>query len=380
MNEPLAQTLREELLSLSFHAYEECLRQLLVSLGYADVKLMGCRAGSRKTTHGGLDVQAYTEMGLTRLSIVAQVKQYTQPVPRRFVDELRGAMLRAGAGQGILITTSTFSQAAKKAVMVDRTAPIRIIEGQELVSLLIQNRICAIQYSENGFTIDIPAFNQLRERFPGRVRQRRTHRAKEPPIPSTVSPLVSRPSTILSHIHPHHETAMLSRTHILIGVSTLWGLAVIPDALTRDNVALLAGVATFGALLPDLDAVESKIKSLSIKGVRPFAPFADMANQVWGHRGFLHSPLALGLLGLVLIPSIWWLDWQVPFALWLGYGSHLMADACTRTGIPGVPFTKRIFLLPKRWRILTGSSAEELLFPFLATSAMFFFLHFLYVR
>ena len=173
---------------------------------------------------------------------------------------------------------------------------------------------------------------------------------------------------------------MLSRTHILIGISTLWGLAVIPDALTRDNVALLAGVATFGALLPDLDAVESKIKSLSIKGVRPFAPFADMANQVWGHRGFLHSPLALGLLGVILIPSLYWVDWQVPLALWLGYGSHLMADSCTRTGIPGSPFTKRIFLLPKKWRILTGSSAEELLFPFLATSAMFLFLHFLYTR
>ena len=376
MNEQITQTLREELFSLSFHAYEECLRQLLVSLGYADVKLMGCRAGTRKTTHGGLDVQAYTEVGLTRLSIVAQVKQYREPVPRRFVDELRGAMLRAGAGQGILITTSTFSQAAKKAVAVDRTAPIRLIEGEELVSLLIQNRICAMTDSENGFTIDISAFERLRERFPGQARQRRTHRAKEPPILSTVA----LPSTILSYFHPHHETAMLSRTHILIGVSTLWGLALLPDALTRDSIALLAGVATFGALLPDLDAVESKIKSLSIKGVRPFAPFADMANQVWGHRGFLHSPLALGLLGLVLLPSLYWLDWQIPLALWLGYGSHLMADACTRTGIPGSPFTKRIFLLPKKWRILTGSSAEEMLFPFLATSAMFFFLHFLYTR
>ena len=374
MTKEVSQTLREELLSLSFHAYEECVRQLLVALGYTDVKLMGRRVGRRKTTHGGLDVQAYTEVGVTRLSLVAQVKQYTQPVPRRFVDELRGAMLRAGAGQGILITTSTFSQAAKRAVASDRTAPIRLIEGEELVSLLIQNGIGAMTDSENGITVDISAFEQLRERFPGQTRQRRTHRAKEPPTP------VSRPSAILSHIHSHHETAMLSRTHILIGVSTLWGLAVIPDALTRDNVALLAGVATFGALLPDLDAVESKIKSLSIKGVRPFAPFADMANQVWGHRGFLHSPLALGLLGVALMPSLYWVDWQVPLALWLGYGSHLMADACTRTGIPGSPFTKRIFLLPKRWRILTGSAAEELLFPFLATSAMFFFLHFLYTR
>ncbi|GDX40758.1 hypothetical protein LBMAG21_10500 [Armatimonadota bacterium] len=376
MNQQADQTLREELLSLSFHAYEECLRQLLVSLGYADVKLMGCRVGSRKTTHGGLDVQAYTEVGVTRLSVVAQVKQYTERVPRRFVDELRGAMLRSGAGQGILITTSTFSQAAKRAVAVDRTAPIRLIEGEELVALLIQNRIGAMPDSENGFTIDISAFERLRERFPGQARQRRANRAKEPPV----EPRSSETVPIFSTIQPSQDKPMLSRTHILIGVSTLWGLAVIPDALTRDNVALLAGVATFGALLPDLDAVESKIKSLSIKGVRPFAPFADMANQVWGHRGFLHSPLALGLLGLVLIPSIWWLDWQVPFALWLGYGSHLMADACTRTGIPGSPFTKRLFLLPKRWRILTGSSAEEMLFPFLATSAMFFFLHFLYTR
>ena len=173
---------------------------------------------------------------------------------------------------------------------------------------------------------------------------------------------------------------MVARTHILIGLCTLWGVSLIPDAITSENVALLAGVTTLGALLPDLDAVESKIKSLSFQGIRPFAPFADLAYKTWGHRGFLHSPLALGMLGIALAPLAFWTEWQVPLSLWLGYASHLMADACTRTGIPGNPFTKRIFLLPKRWRILTGSSAEETLFPFLAAIVMFFFLHTLFAR
>ncbi|MCX6378887.1 MAG: restriction endonuclease [Armatimonadetes bacterium] len=376
MNQQATQTLKGELLSLSFHAYEECVRLLLVSMGYTDVQLMGCRVRSRKTTHGGLDVQAYTEVGVTRLSIVAQVKQYAERVPRRFVDELRGAMLRTGARQGILITTSTFSRAARKAVAADRTAPIRLIEGDELTQLLIQNRIGAITEAANEPVLDEAYFDALRQMYPKRPRgsPRKQEGAMSLPENPTVGDVISLPVTQPLGGH------MMARTHVLIGLSALWGVSLIPHAVTADNVPLLAAATAFGALLPDLDAVESKIKSLSIKGIQPFAPFANSANKAWGHRGFLHSIPALGVLAGGLIPFAFVVDWQIPLTLWLGYASHLMADACTRTGIPGTPFTKRLFLLPYKWRILTGSSAEEALFPFLAASALFFFLRFLYTR
>ena len=70
-------------------------------------------------------------------------------------------------------------------------------------------------------------------------------------------------------------------------------------ALTGDNLPLLVVIAAFGALLPDLDAEQSKLKSISLGGVQPFAVPAIAIHRAWGHRGFLHSLAGLGLVGLV---------------------------------------------------------------------------------
>ena len=58
------------------------------------------------------------------------------------------------------------------------------------------------------------------------------------------------------------------RTHALLGVGALWLLAPVPGALTPGNVGPLCALAAFGALLPDLDAEESKVKSLGVMGIR----------------------------------------------------------------------------------------------------------------
>ena len=58
-------------------------------------------------------------------------------------------------------------------------------------------------------------------------------------------------------------------THLMAGLSTLWLMEVLPVSQT-ENMALLAGAAALGSLLPDLDAAESKIKHLTVGGVKPF--------------------------------------------------------------------------------------------------------------
>jgi inner membrane protein len=165
---------------------------------------------------------------------------------------------------------------------------------------------------------------------------------------------------------------MMWRTHVLFGMSSLWLLAPVPAVLTNHNVGPLCALAAFGALLPDLDAEESKVKSLSWKGIRPFAPLAQAVHRTWGHRGLLHSPLGLGVAagGAILLAL---LGYGLPaLALWLGYASHLAADACTKTGIPGWPNRpeRRLYLLPRGWRFVTGSMAEETLLPLLALAVM----------
>jgi membrane-bound metal-dependent hydrolase YbcI (DUF457 family) len=76
----------------------------------------------------------------------------------------------------------------------------------------------------------------------------------------------------------------------------------------------------------------------------------------------------VALAGVLLAPFF---GWPVALALWLGYASHLAADAATRSGIPFLyPRPRRFYLLPKPWRIVTGSPAEDALFFLLAMSVL----------
>ncbi len=161
---------------------------------------------------------------------------------------------------------------------------------------------------------------------------------------------------------------MMWRTHALLGVNSLWLLSPFPTALSADHLGPLCALAAFGALLPDLDASESKIKSLPVFGLHPFVLPASLAHRTWGHRGLLHSPVGLLLFGGVCL-SIG-LTWGAlpAVALWLGYASHLVGDACTKSGIPSWlnRQDKRLHLLPARFRLVTGSAAEKALLPLLA--------------
>ena len=93
--------------------------------------------GKGRNAHGGYDLRMYLPTRLTRGLVIAQVKQYRETVPRSFVDELRGAMLRLGASQGLLVTTGAFSASAIEAAQsAQHAAPVRLMDGSELARLL----------------------------------------------------------------------------------------------------------------------------------------------------------------------------------------------------------------------------------------------------
>ena len=168
---------------------------------------------------------------------------------------------------------------------------------------------------------------------------------------------------------------MTWRTHALGGVASLWLLEVLPGGaggLYAGGVGALAMAAALGALLPDLDAAESKAKHLSVGGVAPLALPALALHRLLGHRRLLHSALGLGLFGaLVALPLAFWWGAGPSLALWLGYASHLTLDACTRTGIPlWHPDPRRRFLLPPSLRVTTGSPDEDVALCLLALAAL----------
>jgi hypothetical protein len=73
-------------------------------------------------------------------------------------------------------------------------------------------------------------------------------------------------------------------THAVIGVSSLWLLSPVLPQVEGANVGVLAACATLGALMPDLDASESKIKHLGLYGIKPF-----MVPSIVAYRQFEFS-------------------------------------------------------------------------------------------
>lgn len=133
--------LRHALEEMEFAAFERIIKSLLYRSGYVSVQLIGRNYKRGRTPKGGLDMTARSVTELSSALTIAQVKQYKRVVSRRFVDELRGAMLRIGAGQGLLLTMSKFSKVAHEAAKDSPVAPITLIEGEEILDLLFAYRI-----------------------------------------------------------------------------------------------------------------------------------------------------------------------------------------------------------------------------------------------
>jgi len=145
----LADRLHCRLLDLDFPAFAFCVCRLLEALGYQDVHLAGRREwkGYNKPGGGGYDLEATLPGSLSSRRIIAQIKQFDGlRVHQRSVDELRGACLRVGAAEALLITTSAFSKVARAGAAApggagSPVAPVRLMDGDELAALLIRHQI-----------------------------------------------------------------------------------------------------------------------------------------------------------------------------------------------------------------------------------------------
>lgn len=348
--------------------------RLLQGLHFHEVRALRPTTAKRRShkgrnRHGGVDIVAVLDTPLACVPVIVQVKQYQHPVARHFVDALRGAMLRRHAGQGLLITTSTFAPAARRAAAESSLLPITLLDGERLLDLLVHHQLgvrflphktARPHQSRAPWKIDRAFFE------PPSVRRSQVRQGSVP-----IAELESHAASALAQGADDRFNkpiclkggGMQWRTHIALGLNTLWLLQPIPAAITPDTLLPLVAAVAFGSLLPDLDASESKIKYLSVGGVRPLVPLAILLHRSLGHRGLLHSFMGLGLCALPAATlSLWW-GWQPAVGLLLGYAGHLAGDACTRTGIPLLyPRRRRYHLLPRPWRFTTGSAAEEVLF------------------
>ncbi len=154
----------------------------------------------------------------------------------------------------------------------------------------------------------------------------------------------------------------------MAGIVSLYGL---PLGLSFDSMSLAILFAVIGSLLPDLDARESKLSNIAIGGVAPLKLVARLLSRSLGHRGPMHSLLAVLVVAIAFgLPLALFIDAFAGFGLTLGYLSHLLLDACTRSGVPLYwPDSGRVWLLPPGFRFTTGSAAEDGLFILLSFAA-----------
>ncbi len=146
LNQDFHQKLHSQLLDLSIQAYEQLIAQVLRSVGYENVRVLRDpnlkrRSHKGRNRHGGYDITALVSTEFNTQPVLIQVKQYERPISRRFVDELRGALLRTQARQGVLITTSTFALRARQAASEDHIGPIHLIDGAGLRELMVRHRL-----------------------------------------------------------------------------------------------------------------------------------------------------------------------------------------------------------------------------------------------
>jgi restriction system protein len=123
------ETLLEVLKSISPIGFEHLCQRLLREIGFENVEI------TQRTHDEGIDGFGTLKLNpLISLKIIFQCKRYKKTVSRDKIGDFRNAVI-GRAEKGIIITTGTFSEDAKREANRDGAIPIELIDGERLVDL-----------------------------------------------------------------------------------------------------------------------------------------------------------------------------------------------------------------------------------------------------
>ena len=128
-------------------AFEELVEALLTALGFEDVE----RTSLSKD--GGIDVRGTLVVGdVVRIRMAVQAKRWSNNVSAPTVQQVRGSL--GAHEQGLIITTSGFSKGAREEAARADASPVALMDGEQLVLLLIENEIGARREQHDLFSLD----------------------------------------------------------------------------------------------------------------------------------------------------------------------------------------------------------------------------------
>lgn len=141
-NDRVRQELHDRIRKLSASDFEQLARTLLISMGFQAVEVSG---GSGD---GGIDVRGDMVTGdVIRTRMAVQVKHWKKTVEPAVVREVRGSL--GTHEQGLIITSSTFSKSARQEAERANATPVGLMDGEQLVKLLIEHEIGVRRRQEN---------------------------------------------------------------------------------------------------------------------------------------------------------------------------------------------------------------------------------------
>ena len=148
-NHQVRKALRERLLAMGPAEFEELISQLLAEMGFEMVEV------TKLSGDGGIDVRGILVVGdVVRIKMAVQVKKWKlkNNIQAPVVQQVRGSL--GAHEQGLIITTSSFSTGAiKEAAQADKT-PIALMNGEQLVTLLMEHCIGVFRSTPDLFEID----------------------------------------------------------------------------------------------------------------------------------------------------------------------------------------------------------------------------------
>ncbi|MFH2113035.1 MAG: HTH domain-containing protein [Spirochaetota bacterium] len=148
-NHQIQKALRGRLLAMKPGEFEVLISQLLAEIGFEMIEV------TKLSGDGGIDIRGTLVVGdVVRIKMAVQVKKWKlkNNIQAPVVQQVRGSL--GVHEQGLIITTSDFSTGAiKEAAQPDKT-PIALMNGEQLVLLLMEHDIGVHRSTPDLFEID----------------------------------------------------------------------------------------------------------------------------------------------------------------------------------------------------------------------------------
>lgn len=155
INDSTRHTLRKRLHDIPADRFEALIGELLIAVGFEESSVQV----TSFSNDGGIDVRGILNAGdVTAVNAAVQVKRWKKNVRTNIVRELRGSLTTHE--QGIIITTSDYSSGAKAEANAIGKAPISLVNGTELIELLVKHAIGVNKEPHTVITLDEEWWNE----------------------------------------------------------------------------------------------------------------------------------------------------------------------------------------------------------------------------